>query len=96
MPLSRVSILFHNKSPLSMSIINHERKLNLTKQCSYVAHSFFSYSLPEGVLDESEDTLLNPNLVEVEKASKNVEMKKGKPGYNPYEDEEVDEFGNVS
>lgn len=40
--------------------------------------------------------LLNVNMVEAEKAAKNVELKKGKPGYNPYEEEEVDELGNVS
>ena len=31
-----------------------------------------------------------------EKSAKNVELKKGKPGYNPYEEEEVDEYGDVS
>ena len=49
-----------------------------------------------GVLDEDEDVLLNVNIVDDEKASKNVELKKGKPGYNPYDEEEVDELGNVS
>jgi U4/U6.U5 tri-snRNP-associated protein 1 len=48
------------------------------------------------VLDESEDVLMNINMVESEKAAKNVELKKGKPTYNPYDDEEVDELGNVS
>ena len=36
------------------------------------------------------------NIVDNEKAAKNVELKKGKPDYNPYADEEVDELGNVS
>ena len=49
-----------------------------------------------GVLDENDDVLLNVNIVDDEKAAKNVELKKGKPGYNPYDEEEVDEFGNVS
>ena len=49
-----------------------------------------------GVLDDTDDVLLNVNVVEDEKAAKNVELKKGKPGYNPYEEEQVDEFGNVS
>ena len=48
-----------------------------------------------GVLEEDEDVLLNVNIADDEKAAKNVELKKGKPGYNPYEEEEVDEFGNV-
>ena len=49
-----------------------------------------------GVLDEDGDVLLNVNIVDDEKAAKNVELKKGKPGYNPYDEEELDEFGNVS
>ena len=49
-----------------------------------------------GVLDEDEDVLLNVNIIDDEKAAKNVELRKGKPGYNPYEEEEVDEYGNVS
>ena len=48
------------------------------------------------VLDEDGDVLLNVNMVEAEKAAKSVELKKGKPMYNPYEEEEVDELGNVS
>lgn len=53
-------------------------------------------SFQSGVLDEDRDVLLNVNIVDDEKAAKNVELKKGKPGYNPYEEEEVDEYGNVS
>lgn len=49
-----------------------------------------------GVLDGDGDILLNVNIVDDEKAAKNVELKKGKPGYNPYDEEELDEFGNVS
>ena len=49
-----------------------------------------------GVLDEDDDVLMNVNIVDDEKAVKNVELKKGKSDYNPYEEEEVDEFGNVS
>ena len=49
-----------------------------------------------GVLEEDDDVLMNVNIVDDEKATKNVELKKGKPGYNPYDEEEVDEFGNVS
>ncbi len=39
---------------------------------------------------------MNLNMLEAEKASKNTELRKGKSEYNPYENEEVDEFGNVS
>lgn len=45
------------------------------------------------VLDEGEDVLVNVNITGDEKAAKNVELKKGKPLYNPYEDEEEEEEG---
>ena len=48
------------------------------------------------MLDESDPVLLNPNLVEAERSAKGLEVKKRKMGYNPYEEEEVDELGNVS
>ena len=48
------------------------------------------------VLDEERgDVLYNINLLDNEKAAKNVELKKLKPSYNPYTDDEVDEFGVV-
>ena len=49
-----------------------------------------------GVLDDVDDVLLNVNMVDDEKAAKNVDLRKGKPDYNPYQEETVDEFGNVS
>ncbi|XP_077537115.1 U4/U6.U5 tri-snRNP-associated protein 1 [Haemaphysalis longicornis] len=49
----------------------------------------------QAVLDEGDDVLENVNLVDSEKAERNVENRKGKPGYQPYEDTEVDEFGIV-
>ncbi|CAJ1052552.1 U4/U6.U5 tri-snRNP-associated protein 1 [Xyrichtys novacula] len=42
----------------------------------------------KGVLDEEEDVLVNVGLVDKEKAEKNVELKKKKPDYKPYEEEE--------
>lgn len=42
----------------------------------------------KGVLDEQEDVLVNVGLVDKEKAEKNVELRKKKPDYNPYDDEE--------
>lgn len=42
----------------------------------------------KGVLDEKEDVLVNVGLVDKEKAEKNVELKKKRPDYNPYDDEE--------
>jgi len=49
-----------------------------------------------GVLDEEDDVLMNVNIVDSEKAVKNVENKKNARA-NPYDQqEEMDEFGNVS
>lgn len=42
----------------------------------------------KGVLAEEEDVLVNVGLVDKEKAEKNVEIKKKKPDYKPYEEEE--------
>ena len=38
---------------------------------------------------------MNVNMVDDDKAKKNVEVKKGKPFYNPFEQEEEEEFGEV-
>lgn len=51
--------------------------------------------LPLGVLDEGDDELMNVNIQDIERVEKNIENKKKKPTYNPYEVEE-DEFGMVS
>ncbi|KAK2827116.1 hypothetical protein Q7C36_018042 [Tachysurus vachellii] len=42
----------------------------------------------KGVLEEKEDMLVNVNIVDREKAEKNVELKKKKPEYKPYNEEE--------
>ncbi|XP_071361755.1 U4/U6.U5 tri-snRNP-associated protein 1 [Trachinotus anak] len=42
----------------------------------------------KGVLEEEEDVLVNVGLVDKEKAEKNVELKKKRPDYKPYEEEE--------
>ncbi|XP_026216179.1 U4/U6.U5 tri-snRNP-associated protein 1 [Anabas testudineus] len=42
----------------------------------------------KGVLEEEEDVLVNVEMVDKEKAEKNVELKKKKPDYKPYEEEE--------
>lgn len=42
----------------------------------------------KGVLAEEEDELINVEMVDKEKAEKNVELKKKKPDYKPYEEEE--------
>lgn len=48
------------------------------------------------MLDEEDgDTLINVNIVDDEKAEKNVELKKKKPDYNPYDAGDVDEYGMV-
>lgn len=50
-----------------------------------------------GVLDEGDDVLVNVNLIDEEKYEKNLRNKKLKPntfGYNVFDDNEMDEFGN--
>ncbi|KAL0994107.1 hypothetical protein UPYG_G00117840 [Umbra pygmaea] len=42
----------------------------------------------KGVLEEEDDVLVNVGLVDKEKAEKNVELKKKKPDYKAYEDDE--------
>ncbi|XP_053304354.1 U4/U6.U5 tri-snRNP-associated protein 1 [Spea bombifrons] len=43
----------------------------------------------KAILDEDEsDVLVNVNMIDKEKADKNVELKKKKPDYKPYEEEE--------
>uniref|UniRef100_UPI0037E916CA U4/U6.U5 tri-snRNP-associated protein 1 n=1 Tax=Semicossyphus pulcher TaxID=241346 RepID=UPI0037E916CA len=50
----------------------------------------------KGVLEEEEDVLVNVGLVDKEKAEKNVELKKKKPDYKPYEEEEsVDDMVTI-
>uniref|UniRef100_UPI00398E920D U4/U6.U5 tri-snRNP-associated protein 1 n=1 Tax=Pristiophorus japonicus TaxID=55135 RepID=UPI00398E920D len=47
----------------------------------------------KGVLDENDDVLVNVNILDKERADKNVELKKKKPEYKPYgEDESVDDM----
>uniref|UniRef100_A0A6I8NI15 Spliceosome associated factor 1, recruiter of U4/U6.U5 tri-snRNP n=1 Tax=Ornithorhynchus anatinus TaxID=9258 RepID=A0A6I8NI15_ORNAN len=47
----------------------------------------------KGVLQEEEDVLVNVNLVDKERAEKNVELRKKKPDYRPYaEEESVDDM----
>ena len=53
-------------------------------------------SVSPGILEDSADVLLNVNMMEAELAAKNVELKKGKFGYNPYAEENVDDLGTVS
>lgn len=47
----------------------------------------------KGVLQDGEDVLVNVNMVDKERADKNVELRKKKPDYLPYaEDESVDDL----
>ena len=45
------------------------------------------------VLNDDEDVLENVNMLDDEKAAKNVDNKHKKPDYKPYDDDEFDEFG---
>ena len=51
-----------------------------------------SHAHPLGVLEDDGDVLVNVNMVDDDRAKKNVEVKKGKPLYNPFEQED-EEFG---
>ena len=48
----------------------------------------------EGVLEETDDVLVNVNLVEAEHAVRNVDLRRKKTAYNPYEEEmDTDQVG---
>ena len=53
-------------------------------------------SVSPGILEDSADDLENVNMVEVELAEKDLELKKEQLGYNPYAEENVDDLENVS
>ena len=63
----------------------------------FIEHGSNQYQLSvTGVLDEGdEETLVNVNMMDLEKAEKNTELKKKKPDYNPYDEGDVDEYGLV-
>jgi len=49
-----------------------------------------------GILDEDvDDTLISVNLADDERAARNVENKKKKPGYQAYDDSEFNEYSMV-
>ena len=45
----------------------------------------------KGVLEDAEDVLINVNLIEAENAAHNIELKKKKTVYDPYENMDVEE-----
>lgn len=44
-----------------------------------------------GVLDETDDVLVNVNLIETEKAVRNIDLRRKKPTYDPYEEMDSNE-----
>lgn len=60
-------------------------------------HACHHLVLVKGILDgdDEPETLINMNMVDNEKAARNVENLKKKPDYNPYDDAEEDEYGMV-
>lgn len=61
-------------------------KIHIVKFCFAIA-----------ILDEdADDTLINVNIIDEERAAKNVENKKKKPDYQPYDQDEFDTDGMVS
>lgn len=49
----------------------------------------------KSVLDEEEDTLINVNLMDDERAEKNLKRKRKKPDEVEYDAPEVDDYGNI-
>ena len=48
----------------------------------------------KGILDkDNEDILVNVNMMDDERAIENVENKKRRPDYKPYEEQDMDEYG---
>ncbi|XP_064624219.1 U4/U6.U5 tri-snRNP-associated protein 1-like isoform X2 [Lineus longissimus] len=47
----------------------------------------------QGILDDGDETLVNYNIIDDEKAAKNVENKKRRPDYQPLDEGNVNEFG---
>lgn len=47
----------------------------------------------KAILEDEGDVLVNVNLIDNERYEKNIKLKKTKPDYNPYDQEEVDEYG---
>lgn len=87
------SLTSSHSSYLSLSLSH-----TLTPSHPHILTPLPSSPLPPsraGVLEEGDDVLVNVNMVDNEKAKKNVEAKKGKPLYNPFEEEEEEEFGEV-
>lgn len=54
----------------------------------------FEFKLLDVLDDDDEEVLINPNLLENERHKRNVELRKRKSNYQPYE-QELDEFGQV-
>ena len=48
-----------------------------------------------GVLEETDDVLVNVNIIEAEKASRNIDLRRKKPTYNPYEDMDSNEVYHI-
>jgi U4/U6.U5 tri-snRNP-associated protein 1 len=46
-------------------------------------------------LDEGDETLVNYNIIDDEKAAKNLENKKRRPDYQPVDEGDINEFGMV-
>ena len=44
-----------------------------------------------GVLEEKDDVLINLNLIEAENAARNIELRRNKPAYDPYEEMDTEE-----
>ena len=48
-----------------------------------------------GILEEADDVLLNVNITEAENAVRNVNLKKRKADYDPYEEIDIEEVIDI-
>ena len=84
--------LHHQYTPQDLSGLKIEHKEDHFKEGRDVVLTLKD----SGVLDEEDgNVLINVNIVDEEKAARNVQLKKGISVYQPYE-EEFDEYGKVS
>jgi U4/U6.U5 tri-snRNP-associated protein 1 len=51
------------------------------------------FFLSEVLAEDGDDVLMNINIMDDEAAKRNLDNKKKRPDYNPYDVEEVDEYG---
>lgn len=54
-------------------------------------YTYICIYILKGILEEADDVLVNVNITEAEKAIRNVNLKKKKADYDPYEEIDIEE-----